>query len=129
MIELIESNVLPSPPSIADHNNNCNDSNKSAVSIQCNYHAVRLCGIVLTNSATESLNLCFAWCLVLVAKYIYRQDQRDALLKKLQHLIDTGWASSTVGFVEHLLNIWEQPMVGSGLAPVSLQPLYPLQPF
>lgn len=129
MIELIESNVLPPPPSIAVHNKNCNDSNKSAVAIQCNYHAVRLCGIVLTNSATESLNLCFAWCLVLVAKYIYRQDQRDALLKKLQHLIDTGWASSTVGFVEHLLNIWEQPMVGSGLAPVSLQPLYPLQPF
>jgi hypothetical protein len=128
MIELIESNALLPSLSIAEHNNKRNGSQKNAAAIQCNYHAVRLCGIVFTNGATGSLNLCSAWCLVLVAKYIYRQDQRDALFTQLQHLIDIGWVSSTAGFVEHIMNIWEQPVAGPGLVSVSLQPLYSFKP-
>lgn len=74
--------------------------------VDCNYHARRICGIVMT-SENSSIGVVTLWCFLLCSKYLYTLEERRALISHLERVKKIGW--SNLEFQTAVTNAWGGP--------------------
>lgn len=81
-------------------------SEDSQLDVDCNYHARRICGIVMT-SENMSIGVVTLWCFLLCSKYIYSLSERRAMLLHLERVKKIGWSNEE--FLAVVKNSWGGP--------------------
>lgn len=74
--------------------------------VDCNYHARRICGIVMT-SDNLAVGVVTLWCFISCSKFIHTVPERKAMLAHLDKVRKTGWSNED--FLAAVLASWGGP--------------------
>lgn len=102
MIRLL-SDYTTSSPSTTYLNHSSHHGISSGTSNDCNYHALRICGMV-TTSDNFAVGTVTVWCLLDASRYIYHGSERRAIIAHLEKMVKSGWINEVI--ITSVLDIW-----------------------
>lgn len=63
--------------------------------VDCNYHARRICGIIIT-CRDMPITITTLWCFLVCSKHIYDVAERKAMIKHMEGVNNIGWSKANV---------------------------------